>query len=151
MNIGEVARASGVSAKMVRYYESTGLIGPAPRTEVGYRVYSQADMHLLQFIRRARDFGLPMDRVKQLVELWRDGNRASRDVKALALQHVAALRSKVAELSAMADALQHLADCCQGDSRPDCPILKDLAAGPAPASHAPPAQGFHQPLKARAP
>lgn len=127
MNIGEVARASGVSAKMVRYYETVGLIAPAPRTESGYRVYSDSDVHVLQFIRRARAFGLPMERVKELVALWKDSGRASRDVKRLALQHVADLRSKVAELTAMADALQELADSCHGNSRPDCPILKDLA------------------------
>ena len=133
MTIGEVASASGVSAKMVRYYESIGLIAPAPRSGAGYRVYSQSDMHVLQFIRRARDFGLPMDRVKRLLALWQDGNRASRDVKQLALQHVAELRSKVAELTAMADTLQDLADRCHGNSRPDCPILKDLAADPLQA------------------
>ncbi|WP_158745357.1 Cu(I)-responsive transcriptional regulator [Acidisphaera sp. L21] len=127
MNIGEVATASGVSAKMVRYYEHVGLIAPAPRTEAGYRVYGQREMHLLQFIRRARDFGLPMERIKQLVALWGDDNRASRDVKRLALQHVAELRSKVAELNAMANTLKELADQCHGDSRPDCPILRDLS------------------------
>ena len=130
MNIGEVAKASSVSAKMVRYYESTGLIPPAPRTGAGYRVYSQTDLHVLQFIRRARDFGLPMDRVKLLVGLWQDSNRASRDVKQLALAHVAELRGKVAELTAMADTLQELADRCHGNARPDCPILKDLAGTP---------------------
>jgi MerR family copper efflux transcriptional regulator len=137
MNIGEVARSSGVSAKMVRYYESVGLIAPAPRSEAGYRVYSQTDMHVLQFIRRARDFGLPMERIKQLVALWRDDNRASRDVKSLALQHVAELRSKVAELSAMADTLQELADQCHGNGRPDCPILKDLSGNEHRLAQAP--------------
>ena len=133
MNIGEAARRSGVSAKMVRYYEGIGLIAPAARTGANYRTYSPTDVHVLQFIRRARGFGLPMERVKLLVALWRDNNRASRDVKRLALQHVAELRAKVAELSAMADALQHLADCCHGDNRPDCPILKDISSpGPAP-------------------
>ena len=131
MNIGEVAAASGVSAKMVRYYESIGLIPKALRTEAGYRVYGTADMHILRFIRRARDFGMPMERVHQLVALWRDEHRASRDVKALALRHVAELRERIAELTAMADALQELADGCQGNSRPDCPILRDLATAPA--------------------
>ncbi len=127
MNIGEVAKASGVSAKMVRYYEGIGLIAAAPRTDAGYRLYSQSDMHVLQFIRRARDFGLPIERVRLLLALWQDGNRASRDVKAIALQHVAELRRKIEELTAMADTLQDLADHCQGNGRPDCPILKDLA------------------------
>ncbi len=127
MNIGEVATASGVSAKMVRYYETIGLIPQARRTEAGYRVYSPADMHMLRFIRRARDFGMPMERVRQLVALWRDEHRASRDVKALALRHVTELRERITELTAMADALQELADCCQGNSRPECPILRDMA------------------------
>lgn len=127
MNIGEVARLSGVSAKMVRYYESVGLIQQASRTGAGYRVYAQADAHVLQFVRRARDLGLPMERIKLLVDLWRNSSRASRDVKLIALQHVSELRVKVAELSAMADTLQDLADRCEGDDRPDCPILKNLA------------------------
>ena len=128
MNIGEVAQASGVSAKMVRYYESIGLIPPARRTEAGYRIYATQDKHVLQFIRRSRDFGLSMERIRKLVALWRDERRASRDVKVLALQHVGELRAKIAELTAMADTLQELADCCQGNNRPDCPILRDLAA-----------------------
>lgn len=145
MNIGDVARLSGVSAKMVRYYESVGLIPAAARTGSGYRVYSQADAHVLQFIRRARDFGLPMERIRVLVELWRDSGRASRDVKRVALQHVAELRGKVAELTAMADTLQDLAERCQGDDRPDCPILKDLAT-PGGTSNTRPTtagRGFH--------
>jgi MerR family copper efflux transcriptional regulator len=141
MNIGQVAKASGVSAKMVRYYESIGLIAAAPRTEAGYRVYAEADMHVLRFIRRARDFGLPMERVKLLVALWKDRNRASRDVKEIALEHVAELRRKVAELTAMADTLEDLAESCHGGTRPDCPILKDLA-GPAVAASHPQGGGF---------
>lgn len=131
MNIGAVARASGVSAKMVRYYESIGLIAPAARSEGGYRVYADADVRVLQFIRRARDFGLPMERIRVLVALWRDSNRASRDVKRVALEHVSELRGRVAALTAMADTLQELADRCQGDDRPDCPVLRDLAGAPA--------------------
>jgi MerR family copper efflux transcriptional regulator len=127
MNIGEVAQASGVSAKMVRYYEQIGLIPAAQRNESGYRTYSETDMHVLKFIGRARDFGLPMDKIKLLVALWKDRGRASRDVKEMALQHVAELRTKIVELTAMADTLQELADKCSGSERPDCPILKDLA------------------------
>lgn len=144
MNIGAVAKASDVSAKMVRYYESIGLIAPAARSEAGYRVYSKSDIHTLQFIRRARDFGLPMDRVKLLLALWQDDNRASRDVKALALQHIAELRSKIADLTAMADTLQDLADRCHGNTRPDCPILKDLADHPLEMATYPVSQGFHE-------
>jgi len=127
MNIGEVADASGVSAKMVRYYEQIGLIPAAHRNDNGYRTYSETDMHVLRFIGRARDFGLPMEKIKLLVALWKDRGRASRDVKEMALQHVAELRMKVAALTAMADTLQELADKCSGSDRPDCPILKDLA------------------------
>ena len=127
MNIGEVAEASGVSAKMVRYYEAIGLIPAAPRTEAGYRTYSDVDMHVLKFIGRARDLGLPMEKIKRLVALWKDRSRSSRDVKQMALEHVAELRRKALELTAMADTLQELADRCSGSKRPDCPILKDLA------------------------
>ena len=127
MTIGEAAAASGVSAKMIRYYEGIGLIDAAQRSEAGYRVYATADIHTLRFIGRARDFGMPMTRIKQLVSLWADHGRASRDVKRLAMQHVTELRAQVAELSAMAEALQTLADCCQGNDRPDCPILEDFA------------------------
>lgn len=136
MNIGEAADASGVSAKMIRYYESVGLIPRAARSASGYRVYSAADVNTLRFIRRARDFGLPLDRIRLLVGLWQDHFRASREVKRIALAHVAELRARVAELSAMADALQDLADRCQGDQRPDCPILHDLEGEAAtPADH----------------
>jgi MerR family transcriptional regulator, copper efflux regulator len=128
MNIGEAARASGVSAKMIRYYESVGLIATAERTASGYRRYERVDVNTLRFIRRARDFGLPMERIRLLVSLWHDRSRASRDVKQIALGHVADLREKIAELTAMADTLQSLAETCQGDARPDCPILADLAA-----------------------
>ncbi len=149
MNIGQAGKASGVSAKMVRYYESIGLIAPAPRTEAGYRVYTQPDVHALQFIRRARAFGLPMERVKQLVALWQDSGRASRDVKQLAMGHVADLRGKIAELTAMADALQDLADRCQGNGRPDCPILKDLAERPPAVSAGPAGRGFRTRIATR--
>jgi len=125
MNIGEAAKASGVSAKMIRYYESIGLIPPARRTDAGYRVYSERDVNTLRFIHRARSFGFPIERVRLLVGLWQ-GGRPSREVKQVALDHVADLRRKIAELSAMSVALQTLADACHGDNRPDCPILHDL-------------------------
>ena len=135
MNIGEAARASGVSAKMLRYYESIGVIAPAGRTEAGYRVYGDSEVETLRFIRRARDFGIPMDRVKLLVGLWRDRTRPSREVKRIALQQVAALEAKISELTAMKDALAGLAVACRGDSRPDCPILRDLAGVTGGAAH----------------
>lgn len=130
MNIGEAAKASGVSAKMLRYYESIGLVPQACRTATGYRTYGQREVDTLRFIRRARDFGIPMDRVKVLVGLWQDKTRPSREVKRIALQ-VAELETKITELTAMKDALAGLAEACLGDSRPDCPILWDLE-GAAP-------------------
>ena len=126
MNIGEAARASGVSAKMLRYYESIDLIPSADRTGAGYRTYGERDVDTLRFIRRARDFGLPMDRVKLLVSLWQDKQRPSREVKRIALAQVAELEARIAELTAMKDALAELAHACRGDGRPDCPILRDL-------------------------
>lgn len=126
MNIGQAAKASGVTAKMVRYYESIGLIPQAPRTGSGYRFYDETAVNTLRFIHRARDFGLPMERIRVLVGLWQDRTRASRDVKAIAVEHVADLRRQAARLTEMADALQHLADCCHGDRSPECPILRDF-------------------------
>lgn len=129
MNIGEASAASGVSAKMIRYYETIGLVPKAGRTGAGYRVYAAADVNTLRFIRRARDLGMPIERIRLLVGLWRDRARSSGDVKRIALEHVAELRTKVAELTAMCEALEGLAYACHGDHRPDCPILEDLEAG----------------------
>ena len=129
MNIGQAAEASGVSAKMIRYYESTGLIEPAGRTASGYRVYSDGDVHTLRFIRRARDLGFSVAQIENLLALWRNRERASADVKRLALEHVEHLCEKVAEMEAMIATLRHLAENCSDDSRPDCPILRDLAEG----------------------
>lgn len=139
MNIGEAAGASGVTAKMIRYYESVDLIPPAGRSEAGYRTYNARDVDTLRFIRRARDFGIPMDRVKLLVGLWQEKDRPSREVKAIALRQVADLEAKITELTAMKDALAELADACRGDGRPDCPILRDLAGVSTTASHPGPA------------
>ncbi|MCP1537104.1 Cu(I)-responsive transcriptional regulator [Methylorubrum extorquens] len=132
VTIGEAARATGVSAKMIRYYEETGLLGPAGRTAAGYRVYSEADLHALRFVRRARDLGFSMREIADLLALWHDRSRASAAVKAVALGHVADLRRRIGELEAMARTLEHLAERCCGDDRPDCPILDDLAGGEAP-------------------
>ncbi len=131
MNIGEAARQSGVSAKMIRYYESIGLIEAPQRTQAQYRVYAGDDLHTLRFIRRARHLGFSLDETRALLALWRDKSRASADVKQLAMSHVRDLEAKAAELQAMADTLRHLAETCQGDGRPDCPILSDLAAPPS--------------------
>ncbi|NBZ86444.1 Cu(I)-responsive transcriptional regulator [Stagnihabitans tardus] len=130
MNIGEAARASGVSAKMIRYYESIGLVPAAPRTGAGYRVYSASEIQVLRFIRRARDLGFPVERIETLLALWRDRSRHSSDVKRLARDQIDALESKIAAMQAMKEALEHLAQACCGDDRPDCPILSDLVQGP---------------------
>lgn len=135
MNIGQAAQASGISAKMLRYYESIALIPTTVRSPAGYRTYTEADVATLRFIRRARDFGVPMDRVKLLVGLWQDQHRPSREVKRLALQQVAELEARIAELTAMKDALAELATACHGDGRPDCPILHDLAGSAASPAH----------------
>lgn len=126
MTIGEAARASGISAKMLRYYERIGLIPPAARTESGYRAYAEADVRTLRFIHRARAFGFSLARIRRLVGLWQ-GHQPSRAVKQVALEHVAELDRRIDELVAMRDALRQLAQACQGDSRPECPILRDLA------------------------
>ena len=127
MNIGEAAGASGVSAKMIRYYETVGLIRPAHRTENNYRVYGEDDVHTLRFIKRARNLGFSLDETATLLGLWRDKTRESREVKRVAQTHIDALESRIAELQDMVGTLKHLAHCCSGDNRPDCPILNDLA------------------------
>jgi len=131
MNIGQAAEASGVSAKAIRYYEASGLIASADRSEGGYRVYGEADIRTLRFIRRARDLGFSIERIRRLLDLWHDKERASADVKRLALDHVGEIDAKIAALVAMRDAVEELAAACDGDHRPECPILRDLegAAG----------------------
>ena len=126
MNIGQAARASGVPAKTIRYYETAGLIATADRTGGGYRVYTQADVFVLRFIKRARDLGFSIERIRRLLDLWQDKSRASRDVKRLALDHVAEITAKIAAMRGVRDAVQELADKCDGDDRPECPILHDL-------------------------
>lgn len=129
MNIGEAAAQSGVSAKMIRYYESIGLIDPPSRTAARYRVYGADDVHTLRFVRRARALGFSLDQTRALLALWHDRSRSSADVKRLALAHIGDLEARAAELQAMADTLRHLAAHCHGDARPDCPILSDLTEG----------------------
>jgi Cu(I)-responsive transcriptional regulator len=134
MTIGAAARASGVSAKMIRYYESIGLIGRAQRSSAGYRFYDARDVHLLRFIKRARGLGFAVERVAQLVALWRDHRRASAEVKRIALVQLDELERRIAELETMKRTLAHLAEHCHGDQRPECPILDDLAAAPGAAA-----------------
>ncbi|MFD2262499.1 Cu(I)-responsive transcriptional regulator [Lacibacterium aquatile] len=128
MNIGEAAKATGVSTKMIRYYESIGLIGRASRTHSGYRLYSQRDLHGLRFIRRARDLGFAIEDIRNLLALWDDRERSSAEVKRIALNHMDELEKKIQEMEAMRQSLKHLADSCHGDHRPDCPIIEDLGA-----------------------
>ncbi|MCD5994292.1 Cu(I)-responsive transcriptional regulator [Pseudomonas sp. CDFA 602] len=129
MNIGQAAKSSGLSAKMIRYYESTGLLRAAHRSDSGYRLYGPDDLHSLAFIKRSRDLGFSLEEVGKLLTLWQDRQRASADVKALARQHIVDLNQKIEELASLRDTLQELVEHCQGDDRPDCPILKDLASG----------------------
>jgi len=126
MNIGDASKASGVSAKMIRYYEQIGLVPPASRSESGYRAYTQADLHRLHFIRRARDLGFSVAEISDLLGLWHDKSRKSADVKRLAQRHIAELEQRMQALRQMADTLQTLIGCCAGDDRPDCPILEGL-------------------------
>lgn len=126
-NIGEAAEASGVSAKMIRHYEEIGLVPKAGRTVAGYRIYRDADVHVLRFIRRSRDLGFGMKQIAGLLGLWHDRRRASADVKRLARNHMADLDARIAELQAMRRTLERLVHGCHGDERPDCPILDDLA------------------------
>lgn len=127
MNIGQIAKASGVSSKMIRHYEAIGLIEESRRTESNYRTYSAQDLHILRFIKSARSLGFSLDDIGRLLSLWKDKTRASADVKALALSHIDALNAKIGEITAMRDTLQTLADTCHGNARPECPIIQGLA------------------------
>jgi MerR family copper efflux transcriptional regulator len=127
MQIGEAARRTGVSAKMIRHYESIGLMGAVARRESNYRDYGRHDVHRLGFIRRARDLGFSMEEIRDLLRLWDDGGRSSAEVKALTLAHIGELEGRIAMMQEMRDTLAHLADACDGDSRPHCPIIRSLA------------------------
>ena len=129
MRIGEAARRSGMAAKTIRFYEEAGLIAPASRAGNGYREFGEDDVRRLRFIHRARDLGFSVEEVRRLLSLWSDRERASADVKRLALEHVARVEVKMAELRSMRDAIHHLAERCHGDDRPECPILDELAGG----------------------
>lgn len=137
MNIGQAAGASGVSAKMIRHYEAIGLIPPAGRTASGYRIYSDKDVHILSFIRQARNLGFSIEQIRELLNLWQNKRRTSRKVKELAMRHIGELDERICELQAIRQALSHLAQYCQGDDRPDCPILDELANGRSHKQHAP--------------
>ncbi len=127
MQIGELAAQSGVTAKMIRHYESIGLIGAAPRTDSGYRAYGEEDVNVLRFVRRGRSLGFSIKEIGALLALWRDRGRASAEVKRVAEARIGELDAKIAELRSMRDSLDHLVRHCRGDDRPSCPILDDLA------------------------
>lgn len=131
MNIGQAADASGVTAKMIRYYESIGLISAASRTDAGYRQYTDRDVQTLRFIKRSRELGFSMPEIAELVSLWQNRRRASENVRRIAQKHADDLAQRIAAMQAMQKTLGHLIHCCQGNDRPDCPILDDLA-GVAP-------------------
>lgn len=127
LNIGEAAKASGVSAKMIRHYESISLLPRAQRSNGNYRLYGPQEVHNLRFIHRARSLGFPLETIRELLALWRNRQRSSAQVKKLAMNHVATLEAKIAAMQEMAATLKHLAHHCHGDTRPDCPILENLA------------------------
>lgn len=131
MNIGEAATESGVSARMIRHYESVGLLPAAARTSAGYRQYTPTDVHMLRFIRHSRELGFSIDQIHELLSLWQNRTRRSREVKALVRAHVQELNQKLDSLQAVKTALENLARCCRGDDRPDCPIIEALAKGPS--------------------
>ena len=128
MNIGPAATASGVSAKMIRHCEQVGLFPEPGRTEAGYRQYNEKEVDTLRFIRQARELGFSIPQIGELVGLWQNRRRPSRQVKALAEAHIQDLQQKAQDLLAMKAALEHLVQCCHGDDRPECPILENLAA-----------------------
>ncbi len=154
MNIGEAAAASGVSAKMIRHYESVGLLPAASRTDAGYRQYGERDASMLRFIRHSRDLGFSLDQIRQLLDLWQNRERSSRQVKALAQAHLAELDQKLTELEQMKATLEHLVHCCHGDDRPDCPIIESLESDShtdtGHASHESPARAASQLARRRA-
>ena len=128
MNISEAAAASGMSAKMIRYYERISLIKQSHRTHSGYRTYGDSELHTLRFVKRARSLGFSVEQIRELLSLWQDTGRASKDVKAIAMEHVTELDKRIVEMTEMRDTLRHLAHACAGDHRPECPILIGLAA-----------------------
>ncbi len=141
MNIGRAAERSGISAKMIRYYEAVGLIQPASRTGSGYRDYNDQDVAILRFVQRARALGFSVKHIGDLLALWRSRSRSSADVKAIAAEHIAEIDRKIAELQSIKGSLSRLVEHCHGDARPECPILDDLASGlaaPGEADNPPP-------------
>ena len=129
MNIGEVAKATGIPAKTIRYYESVGLVGRPARTAGNYRVYGEREIRTLRFVQRARHLGFSIKEIANLLALWHDRERASAEVRALAVAHLEEIGRRLAELQSMQATLRHLVEECHGDARPDCPIIDELATG----------------------
>ena len=144
MTIGEASAASGVSAKMIRYYEQIGLIAAAERTAGNYRVYGEDEVHVLRFVRRARSLGFSLEETQALLKLWQDRSRESAAVKQIATAHIEDLERRIGEMQGMVKTLKHLAHCCGGDHRPDCPILDDLAGDPRALDDPTHSQGDHR-------
>lgn len=130
MNIGEAALASGVNSKLIRHYESEGIIPKVSRNDSGYRIYKDSDVHILIFVKSARSLGFPIIEIKKLLSLWRNKTRASSEVKTLARTHIALLEAKINDLQLMVDTLNNLSQTCHGNNRPDCPIIDGIASGP---------------------
>ncbi len=128
-NIGEAAKRSGIHIKMIRYYEEQGLLSKIKRTQAGYRIYDAVDVQNLLFIKRARELGFAIVEIKKLLDLWKNKKRSSAEVKKISEQHIKNLQIKIAEIQTMIQALEHLVSCCQGDERPDCPILDGISLG----------------------
>lgn len=135
VNISQAAKATGLTPRMIRHYESIGLLAGTARTAAGYRLFNDQDLHTLRFIQRARSLGFSIEQISQLLALWQDRERSSAVVKELARQHLRELEEKISGLQAMHDSLSQLASCCLGDERPDCPILERLADSEQPLSH----------------
>lgn len=151
MNIGKAAELSGISAKMIRYYESVGLLKPAGRTPGGYRDYTDQDVAILQFVQRARALGFAVKDIGNLLALWRRRSRSSAQVKTIATGHIAEIDRRIAQLQSIKATLSKLVDCCHGDERPDCPILDDLASGRAAPDDAKPAHACGHALRVKRP
>ena len=149
MTIGQAAKSSAVSAKMIRHYEGVGLFPEATRTDAGYRQYSDKEVNTLRFIRQSRDLGFSIEQIRELLGLWQNRRRPSRQVKALAEAHIRELEEKAQELLAMKATLEHLVHCCHGDDRPDCPIIDTLAREEAVAPSLRAATNGLRPGKAR--
>ena len=149
MNIGQAARASGVSAKMIRHYEAIGIIPRAARSLAGYRHYTEADVQRLVFVRHARNVGFATEEIRELLSLWQNRRRSARDVKRIAAEHLAEIETRIAELQSISSTLAHLLAHCHGDARPECPIIDALQFGPDAPAHRP--QGKTPPRRHRAP